>query len=81
MYKKFKDYSDKEQTVLLLKGHTVRVTEEGSEFWYLNNGFHREDGPAIMYEDGNVQWWLNDIIYSKAEHDILKKVEHSERIK
>jgi hypothetical protein len=32
----------------------------GTKRWYLNGKHHREDGPAIEYDDGDKQWWLND---------------------
>ena len=33
--------------------------DEDGEFWYLNGKWHREDGPAIIYEDGQLEWWVN----------------------
>ena len=27
--------------------------------WWLNGKRHREDGPAIEYQDGTKAWWLN----------------------
>ncbi len=35
------------------------VAEDGTRFWYLNDEFHREDGPAIEYPDGSRRWYLN----------------------
>ena len=30
------------------------------KYWKLPNGdFHREDGPAIEYNNGDKDWWLN----------------------
>ena len=32
----------------------------GTKCWYKNGNWHREDGPAIEYADGDYQeWWLN----------------------
>ena len=36
----------------------------GREYWYLNNKYHRTDGPAIIYYNGNDNietecWYLN----------------------
>jgi hypothetical protein len=31
----------------------------GTKCWYLNNKYHREDGPAVEYADGSKVWWLN----------------------
>lgn len=35
------------------------------------NIFHREDGPAVILDDGDRQWWLHDIQYSEEEHAIM----------
>ena len=32
---------------------------DGSQEWYLNGKFHREDGPAIIRPDGSQFWYLN----------------------
>ncbi len=29
------------------------------KFWFLDGKYHREDGPAIEFVDGDKQWWLN----------------------
>ena len=39
--------------------YTVKVYENGSKYWYLNDKLHREDGPAIEYAGGTKAWWLN----------------------
>ena len=39
--------------------YTVKVYEDGSKYWYLNDKLHREDGPAIEYADGDKYWHLN----------------------
>jgi hypothetical protein len=36
----------------------MRVGPTGTKRWYLDGKFHREDGPAIVYEDGQKQWYL-----------------------
>ena len=35
------------------------MTNTGGKSWYLNGQRHREDGPAIEWEDGTKEWWLN----------------------
>ena len=37
-------------------GHYIR--KNGSQEWWLNDKFHRIDGPAIIYGDYQ-EWWLN----------------------
>jgi hypothetical protein len=35
------------------------IDEFGSKFYYLNNKFHKEDGPAIESFNGDKYWYLN----------------------
>ena len=37
-----------------------RIHTDGNKFWYLNDEFHRKDGPAIEYFNGDKRWYLND---------------------
>lgn len=38
---------------------------QGTRFWYLTEKcLHCEDGPAIIYFHGEIEWILNNIIYS-----------------
>ena len=39
--------------------YTVKVFDSGTRYWYLNDKYHREDGPAIEWADGSNEWWLN----------------------
>ena len=39
--------------------YTVKVYDDGTKFWYLNDKLHREDGPAVEWADGYKSWWLN----------------------
>ena len=39
--------------------YTVRVCDNGDNFWYLNDKRHREDGPAIEWADGTTHWLLH----------------------
>jgi len=43
---------------------TVKVSENGTKSWYLNDQLHREDGPAAEYASGNKEWYLNGVNYS-----------------
>lgn len=37
----------------------------GAEFWYANEAdaaaqlYHRIDGPAVVYDNGDKSWWVN----------------------
>jgi hypothetical protein len=35
------------------------VSPNGDKRWHLNGLFHREDGPAIEWADGILEWYLN----------------------
>jgi hypothetical protein len=35
------------------------VTGNGAKIWYLNNSFHRVDGPAIIFPTGDESWYLH----------------------
>ena len=48
--------------------YTVKVYEDGSKSWYLNNKIHREDGPAIEWPDGTKFWCLNGKLLTQEEH-------------
>jgi hypothetical protein len=34
---------------------------DGSEAWYLDGKYHREDGPAYTHTDGTEEWFVNGI--------------------
>jgi hypothetical protein len=43
-------------------------TRHGTKSWYNKEGrLHRDDGPAIIYTDGYVSWWLNGERYTYKE--------------
>ena len=42
-----------------MKTYIVKVDDDGSKYWYLNDQYHREDGPAVEYSDGSKEWYLN----------------------
>jgi len=39
------------------------IDENRTQFYYLNNKLHREDGPAIEYPDGTKLWYKNDKLH------------------
>ena len=42
-----------------MKEYTVKVDEFGGTEWFLNGQRHREDGPAIKFNNGTECWYLN----------------------
>ena len=44
----------------------LRNNESGDEFWMLpNRDYHKEDGPAVEFSDGDKEWWLNGKLHRK----------------
>jgi hypothetical protein len=37
------------------------IDKWGTEEWYLNGRYHREDGPAITFSTGTEYWFLNGL--------------------
>ena len=37
----------------------LTIDEYGTKHWYLNGKYHRTDGPAIEYINGDKHWFLN----------------------
>jgi len=46
---------------------------DGTKRWYLDNEFHRKDGPAIEYVNGTKQWYLNGELLSEKEIERMRK--------
>ncbi len=47
----------------MMKTYTVKIDEDGSKCWYLNDKCHREDGPAVERANGSKCWYLNDKLH------------------
>lgn len=37
------------------------LIQDDSTSWYLNGKLHRIGAPAVEYENGNVEWWLQGV--------------------
>ena len=46
-----------------MKIYTVKVTTNGTKYWYLNDQLHCEHGPAIEWWDGTKEYYLNDQLH------------------
>jgi hypothetical protein len=42
-----------------MKTYIVTVDDYGTKRWYLDDKYHRVDGPALEYTDGSKEWYLN----------------------
>ncbi len=43
----------------------------GTKFWFKNGKLHREDGPAIIRDDGNVEYWIDDKPITKEAQEMF----------
>ena len=43
----------------------------GETSWRLNGKFHRIGGPAYIWHNGDEEWWIDNKIVTKEEHDLL----------
>ena len=48
--------------------HCFRRHKDDRVFYH----YHRIDGPAVEYDNGDVEYWLNDYSYSKEEFDEIQ---------
>ncbi len=46
--------------------YKVKVHDDGCKEWYLNDKFHREDGPAAELANGDKFWYLNDKLHREG---------------
>jgi hypothetical protein len=54
----------------------LTIDEDGTKVWDLPNGLrHRQDGPAIEWEDGDKHWFLDNIHYTEInyKHEIRSR--------
>ncbi len=49
------------------------IIEQENEYkvWLKDGEWHREDGPAIVYNDGEKEWWLDGICIWYSHHKKL----------
>ena len=40
-----------------MKTYTVKVNDKGTTRWYCNDQLHRENGPAVEYDNGSKAWY------------------------
>ena len=52
------------------------ISKYGNKFYFINNKFHRLDGPAAIYSDGEGGYYINGEKLSKEEFEL-----HPERLK
>jgi len=48
------------------KEQFIHIDEDGDKFYYSDREMkilHHEDGPALEYSNGSMEWWLNDKLH------------------
>lgn len=53
--------------------HPFNSSKNIFESWWLNDEFHRADGPAITNSDGSVEFWIHGTQYSEQEFNKIKQ--------
>lgn len=45
------------------EGHCL-IKSSGNQYWFKKGrASHREDGPAVIWADGDEYWWCNNLIH------------------
>jgi hypothetical protein len=73
MIKLYEEFSKKPKVIIKYYKNDQKKLEE----WFLDGGYHREDGPAYQwwFENGQKridQWWLNEYLHRKNGPAIQK---------
>ncbi len=59
-----------------MKWHNVygpdEIRSDGYKLYCINGEFHNPNGPAAIYPNGNIEYWLDGIIYSKERWKELR---------
>ena len=42
-----------------MKKNIEHFVADGIEYWYLNKKKHRTNGPAVIYINGDKEYWIN----------------------
>jgi len=56
------EISDQEYIWYTLQGYTIDA-DKNRVVWYLDNEFHRADGPAVIWANGTQEWCLNGKVH------------------
>ena len=52
------------------------IHEDGTKIYLIENKYHRSDGPALIFNNYDEQYWINDECFTKQQFEY-----HSERLK
>jgi len=60
-------YSDLECTILHRENGPAVERSDGYKAYYQNNKWHRIDGPARIWPNGDEEYWIDGVRYTKEE--------------
>ncbi len=47
--------------------YVIIICSTGTKVWTKNGQMHRENGPAVEYNNGDCEWFINGIGYTQEE--------------
>lgn len=50
----------------------LRIVYNKTLGYFIHGKFHREDGPAMIYPSGRLEYYLNGIEYTEDEFKLIK---------
>jgi hypothetical protein len=48
------------------------IVSQGVKSWFLDGKLHREDGPAVEFDSGNLEWYINGQLHREDGPAIIK---------
>ena len=54
----------------------IYIDNYGTKWHYLNEKFHREDGPAVEWSNGNKSWYINGELHREDGPAIERGDDH-----
>lgn len=51
----------------------LHIDKDGTKRWYLNDEFHRVDGPAVIHINGTKFWFNSGLLHNKSGPAIMYK--------
>jgi hypothetical protein len=60
--------------------HTDKFDYKDGKLYYKGSLVHREDGPALEWDDGDREWYLNGDQYTEKKYTELIKIKNMNKI-
>jgi hypothetical protein len=68
----------KTTTTQLSNGGILHINSIGDRSYFLNNVFHREDGPAVEFANGDKYWFINGKCHREDGPAVIYSSGHKE---